>query len=161
VIERIDETTVAELSGVRVAMGNMTEGTYTLSDGSTTSGAMCRLATQDDATFDVGKGSLIVIGGRNYLIVRVHKPPAGQLGYVELQALSAGPVSASGLDFTFDESCPNCSAHSGWDGTTEVQMGRLFVGMACPSCGNRFSFTDGILRRRFNDDPPTFTPGRR
>jgi len=161
-IERIEETTVAELSGVRVAMGNMTEGTYALSDGSMTSGPMCRLATEDDVTHDVGEGSLVSIGGQNWLVLQVHKPPVGELGFVELQSLGGQATAASGdLDFVFRSSCPNCSAPSGWDGSTEVDIGRLFIGMACTNCGNRFAFTNGALRRRFNDNPPTFTPGRK
>ena len=45
-------------------------------------------------------------------------------------------------------------------GSPFVATFRLFVGMACTACTNRFAFTDGRVRRQFVDEPPVFTPGR-
>ena len=46
VIETIEETTVGDLGGVPVPMGNMFVDTYTLPDGTSASGLVCALALE-------------------------------------------------------------------------------------------------------------------
>ena len=85
IIEIIDETTVGMLGVVRVPMGNMTFGTYTLPDGSTARDWICSLALEGGGVF-VGKGSMVEVGGVSWRVVEVRKTP-GELGSVTLQRM--------------------------------------------------------------------------
>ena len=83
-IETIEETTVGDLGGVRVPMGNMTTGTYTLPDGSEGRGTICSLALPDRIGVFVGLGSVVDVQGTRWEVVGIDKPP-GQLGSVTLR----------------------------------------------------------------------------
>lgn len=83
VIETIEETTVGDLGGVSVPMGNMFVDTYTLPDGTTTKGLVCALALESGAVF-VGKGSVVTVGATAWEVVAIEKP-AGKLGSVSLK----------------------------------------------------------------------------
>lgn len=83
-IETIDETTVGDLGGVRVPMGNMTTGTYTLPDGSEGRGTICSLALPGQVGVFVGLGSVVDVQGTRWEVVGIEKPP-GQLGSVTLR----------------------------------------------------------------------------
>lgn len=85
VIEIIDETTVGMLGDVRVPMGNMTFGTYTLPDGSEARDWICSLALDGGGVF-VGKGSVVSVGGARWEVIAVRKTP-GELGSVTLRRL--------------------------------------------------------------------------
>jgi hypothetical protein len=82
--ETIDETTVGDLGGVRVPMGNMTTGTYTLPDGSEGRGTICSLALPDQVGVFVGLGSVVDVQGTRWEVIGIEKPP-GQLGSVTLR----------------------------------------------------------------------------
>lgn len=85
-IETIDETTVGDLGGVRVPMGNMTTGTYTLPDGSERRGTICSLALPGQVGVFVGLGSVVDVQGTRWEVIGIEKPP-GQLGSVTLRRL--------------------------------------------------------------------------
>ncbi|MCK6505297.1 hypothetical protein L6R53_18170 [Myxococcota bacterium] len=85
-IETIDETTVGDLGGVRVPMGNMTTGTYTLPDGSEGRGTICSLALPGQVGVFVGLGSVVDVQGTRWEVIGIEKPP-GQLGSVTLRRL--------------------------------------------------------------------------
>lgn len=85
-IETIEETTVGDLNGVRVPMGNMTRGTYTLPDGREQKGWICSLVIGPGPGVFVGVGSVVEVGGARWEVVDVQKTP-GQLGSVSLQRL--------------------------------------------------------------------------
>lgn len=72
VIETIEETTVGDLDGVRVPMGNMTRGTYTLPDGTEQTGLICALALKPSPQF-VGKGSVVEIDGARWEVTAIEK----------------------------------------------------------------------------------------
>jgi hypothetical protein len=83
--ETIDETTVGDLGGHRVPMGNMTQGSYLLADGSTAQGLKCSLVIAPDAPgVFVGKGSVVEVGGVRWEVVEIEKSP-GELGSVTLE----------------------------------------------------------------------------
>lgn len=82
VTETIDETTVGDLDGVRVPMGNMTTGAYTLPDGTEKTGPICSLALPGGPVF-VGVGSVVTVGGARWEVTAVDKTP-GELGSVTL-----------------------------------------------------------------------------
>ena len=86
VIETIDETTVGDLDGVRVPMGNVTHGTYTLPDGATATGPICSLALPGETGVFVGKGSVVAVDGTRWQVEAVVAPPTG-LGSVRLRRL--------------------------------------------------------------------------
>ena len=88
-IETIDETTVGDLDGVRVPMGNMTTGRYTLPDGSEQQGIICSLALPGRVGGFVGRGSVGDGEGTLWRVVHIEKPP-GALGSVTLERLRGG-----------------------------------------------------------------------
>lgn len=81
--ETIEETTVGEIDGVRVGMGNMTRGTYDAPDGPR-EGVICALALPGQVGVFVGLDSVIEIGGRPWTVVAISKP-AGERGEVTLE----------------------------------------------------------------------------
>ncbi len=83
-IETIEETTVGDLGGVRVPMGNMTRGRYALPDGGEGEGWICALALGEGPGLFVGAGSVVEVGGARWEVLRVDKTP-GQLGSVTLR----------------------------------------------------------------------------
>ncbi len=86
-IEVIGETTVGDLNGVRVPMGNMLpEGSYTLPDGTETRGTCCTLALPPNGRAVVGRGSQIEIGGLLWLVTDIERKP-GALGWVKLESI--------------------------------------------------------------------------
>lgn len=87
VIETIDETTVGDLDGVRVPMGNVTHGRYALPDGTPASGPICSLALPGRVGVFVGRGSIVAIGGSRWLVEAVDAPPVGP-GSVRLRKLT-------------------------------------------------------------------------
>lgn len=81
----IEETTVAELDGVRVGMGNaVLSGEYELPDGSRGTGAACGLFWEDGDVW-VGKGSEFALAGTTWRVVGLTKE-RGVLGSVVLEA---------------------------------------------------------------------------
>lgn len=86
VTETIDETTVGNLNGVPVPMGNMTQGSYKLPDGSTVYGWICSLALPDQVGVFVGVGSEVTVGGVTWEVVDIEKEK-GKLGSVTLRAM--------------------------------------------------------------------------
>jgi hypothetical protein len=87
VIESIDETTVGELGGVRVGMGNVTTGDYLLPDGSKRSGRICSLAIDGAIGVFVGVGSVITVQSARWEVISLEKTP-GSLGEVRLRLLT-------------------------------------------------------------------------
>lgn len=85
-IETIEETTVGDLDGVRVPMGNMTTGEYQLPDGRTASGPICSLALPGRTGVFVGQGSVVDVEGTPWKVLRVELNPGG-LGSVTLEKL--------------------------------------------------------------------------
>ena len=81
-VENIDETTVGMLGDVRVPMGNMTHGVYTLPDGTEAKGLICALALDDGPVF-VGMGSEVEVGGTRWRVIGIESPE-GELGSVTL-----------------------------------------------------------------------------
>ena len=87
VTETIDETTVGDLDGIRVPMGNMTPGTYTLPDGTERKWLICSLVLPGGGPgVFVGEGSEVTVGESRWRVIAVVKP-AGELGSVTLQKL--------------------------------------------------------------------------
>ena len=87
IIEEIEETTVGDLDGHRVPMGNVTTGTYQLPDGSERSGVICSLVLPGRSPgIFVGKGSVVTVGAHRWEVVEVESPPHG-LGSVTLKRL--------------------------------------------------------------------------
>jgi hypothetical protein len=84
VIETIEETTVGDLDGTRVPMGNVTDGHYTLPDGTEKAGPICSLVLGDGPGTFVGAGSVIEVDGVKWTVLAVDHPP-GALGSVTLQ----------------------------------------------------------------------------
>ncbi len=82
-IETIEETTVGDLGGVSVPMGNMFVDSYTLPDGTTTKGLVCALALESGAVF-VGKGSVVTVGTTTWEVVAIEKA-SGKPGSVSLK----------------------------------------------------------------------------
>lgn len=85
-IETIDETTVGDLDGVRVPMGNVTIGSYTRADGTEAKGDICSLALPGQAGVFVGAGSVVTVDGTRWEVLSVHNPATG-LGSVTLKKL--------------------------------------------------------------------------
>jgi hypothetical protein len=86
IIEEIDETTVGDLDGTRVPMGNMTTGTYTMPDGSEKRGLMCSLVIGPGPGVFVGMGSEVTVDGTRWRVVGIEKD-GDELGSVRLQKL--------------------------------------------------------------------------
>lgn len=86
VIESIEETTVGELSGLRVGMASVTTGEYALADGSRKTGRMCALAINGAVGVFVGVGSVVTVNGARWEIIGLEKTP-GELGEVRLRLL--------------------------------------------------------------------------
>jgi hypothetical protein len=78
IIEEIEETTVGDLDGHRVPMGNVTHGPYRLPDGSEREGDICSLVLpgQSPGVF-VGKGSVVVVGDSRWEVMKVDNPSTG------------------------------------------------------------------------------------
>ncbi len=85
-IETIDETTVGDLDGTRVPMGNVTNGSYTLPDGTPKTGPICSLALDGAVGQFVGAGSIIIVDGTRWEVTEVVNPAEG-LGSVTLKML--------------------------------------------------------------------------
>ena len=87
VIEEIEETTVGDLGGHRVPMGNMTRGSYTLPDGTERTGPICSLVLpgRSPGVF-VGQGSVVTVGEHRWEVLKVDQPDEG-LGTVTLKRL--------------------------------------------------------------------------
>ena len=83
-IETIDETTVGDLDGTRVPMGNVTKGAYTLPDGTQKRGVICSLVVTDGPGVFVGAGSIVTVNGTQWKVLNVEQPP-NDLGSVTLQ----------------------------------------------------------------------------
>lgn len=82
VTETIEETTVGDLDGTRVPMGNLAKTTYTRADGTSAEGWTCTLALASGPVV-VGVGSAVTIDGKRWEVTAVEKP-AGELGSVTL-----------------------------------------------------------------------------
>ncbi len=80
--ETIEETTVGDLDGNRVPMGNMTQRKYERGDGTTAEGWTCTLALEGGAKV-VGVGSIVEVGGRKWEVTAVEKT-TGENGSVTL-----------------------------------------------------------------------------
>lgn len=87
IIESIEETTVGMLGGVRIPMGNVTQGSYTLADGSPGRGWICALALPGARGVFVGAGSEVEFSGQRWRVLRVEKEP-GKLGWVHLRKVT-------------------------------------------------------------------------
>lgn len=85
-IETIDETTVGDLAGKSVPMGNMTRMDYTLPDGTTRNGLVCSLAIAGRVGVFVGLDSVVDVEGAHWQVISIEKTP-GQLGSVTLKKL--------------------------------------------------------------------------
>lgn len=87
VIEEIEETTVGDLGGYRVPMGNVTRGTYRMPDGSERTGDICSLVLpgQSPGIF-VGAGSVVTVGDTSWEVLQVDNPSSGN-GSVTLKQL--------------------------------------------------------------------------
>jgi hypothetical protein len=88
VIETIDETTVGDLDGTRVPMGNVTTGSYVLPDGTRKTGPICSLALPGDTSEFVGVGSVVTVAGTVWQVTEVVNPPEG-LGSVTLRMVGS------------------------------------------------------------------------
>ena len=86
VIETIEETTVGDLDGTRVPMGNVTNGSYTLPDGTEKIGPICSLALSGQIGEFVGAGSVVTVDGTRWEVTEVVNPAEG-LGSVTLKML--------------------------------------------------------------------------
>ena len=84
--ETIQETTVGDLDGIRVPMGNMTRLDYALPDGSTRHGLVCSLALPGRIGIFVGMDSEVDVEGTRWRVVGIEKRP-GQPGSVTLRRL--------------------------------------------------------------------------
>ena len=83
--EFIEETTVGDLDGVRVAVGTVVRsGRYPLADGSGGMGPAAILALPDESSIWVGAGSVVAVEGTTWTIVRVDAP-SGENGEVFLR----------------------------------------------------------------------------
>lgn len=82
--ETINETTVGKLDGVRVPMGNMATGAYTLPDGTQKRGPICSLALPGGPGVFVGVGSEVMVDSSRWTVTAVNKPAEG-LGSVTLR----------------------------------------------------------------------------
>ena len=162
--ERITETAVGELFGESVAATTGRIGEYQLPNGQKASGAtmlLCFLA--GDENIRVGRGSQVDAGGRIWTITRVHLADGGQ-GWVELETERAQDIALVNpvqLDFLFEEDCDACGGRAGWDGTTDMRMGKLAIGLQCTECPTKMWMTDGRIQRAFFEGPPAFTAGRK
>jgi hypothetical protein len=83
VTETIEESTVGDLDGSRVPMGNMSQRTYTRADGTSAEGWTCTLALATGAVV-VGVGSAVEVDGASWLVTAVEKKP-GEPGSVTLR----------------------------------------------------------------------------
>lgn len=87
IIEEIEETTVGDLDGHRVPMGNVTTGIYTLPDGTERHGDVCSLVLPDRSPgVFVGQGSVVTVGAHRWEVMTVDNPAQG-LGSVTLKRL--------------------------------------------------------------------------
>ena len=90
ITERIEETTVGDLDGARVAVGTIVlSGTYPLPDGTEGEGVAAVLALPDGTDAWVGAGSEVTVEGIRWKIVAVDKE-SGEPGEVTLERL--GPA---------------------------------------------------------------------
>lgn len=83
--ESIDENTVGDLDGVRVPMGNMTWGSYTLPDGRTAQGDICALALPGGPGVFVGAGAEVQVGDQRWRVVEVQRGPPGAVVLVRVE----------------------------------------------------------------------------
>lgn len=80
----IEETTVGDLDGARVAVGTVVlDGSYTLPDGSEGRGVAAVLALPDERSVWVGAGSVIAVDGTTWTVLSVDKE-RGENGEVHL-----------------------------------------------------------------------------
>ncbi len=84
--ETIDETTVGDLAGVRVGMGNMTHGSYDTPDGAR-QGIIGALAVPGRVGQFVGLDSEIEVDGRLWRVVDIEKEK-GKPGSVTLELVT-------------------------------------------------------------------------
>ncbi|MCB9076073.1 MAG: hypothetical protein H6631_00610 [Anaerolineaceae bacterium] len=87
-MEEIKETTVGNLNGERVGVGNIWEDSYTLADGTSRTGLTAQLfIMSDDKDIIVGQDSVITVGETDWLVVAIEKP-VDKLGKVILKPLT-------------------------------------------------------------------------
>lgn len=88
-MEEIKETTVGDLNGEQVGVGNIWEDSYTLTDGTSRTGLTAQLfILSNDEDVIVGKGSVFTVGETDWLVVAVEKPDDNKLGKVILKPLA-------------------------------------------------------------------------
>jgi len=86
ITETITETTVGDLGGESVPMGNMTRMDYLLPDGTTRNGLVCSLAIGGRIGVFVGLDSIVDVEGTRWQVTGIEKVP-NQLGSVTLKRL--------------------------------------------------------------------------
>ena len=83
-VEHIDETTVGDLYGTRIALGTMVfQGTYQTADGAEAQGLAGCLAMPDGSSVWVGLDSEVVVDQRRWRVTSIEKA-RGELGSVSL-----------------------------------------------------------------------------
>lgn len=153
----IEETTVGDLAGVQVGMGNV------IDDG----GLTCTLAPFDtDENIPVRVLDDITIGDVVWKVADIQKGDDGKLGSVTLEPLYAlkfegGSVSTLALDYSFSRECPQCNRRAGWNGRIEKKGRDITLEHVCPQCGNEFDWFSGAHQAEFKKKTPVFIPGRK
>jgi hypothetical protein len=89
----ITETTIAEVAGLRIGVGNVWDAEFVGPDGQPARGPTAMVSFSDAAGQDLHRervhaGSELLVGGRRYRIDAVHAPASG-LGSVTLTATEA------------------------------------------------------------------------
>ena len=87
----IRETTQGRLGGSSVGISNMWERSYTLPDGSETSGLSATLTLAPGVTLVAGLGSVVQIGTGHFEVVAIEKTK-GQFGTVHFQMVQDSDV---------------------------------------------------------------------
>ena len=67
----IKSNTTSSVGTTRVGVGNLWDATYTLPDGTETTGPTARLSSRDGVKERVGAGSVLELGGQRVKVVEV------------------------------------------------------------------------------------------
>ncbi len=155
-IVTIEETTVGDLAGVQVGMGNVIDD----------DGLACTLAPFDiDENIVVRVLDDVTIGDVVWKVADIQKVDQGAPGHVRLEPLCAikpqsGSINRLALDYFFSRECPQCGYRAGWNGRVEKKGRDIALEHMCSQCGNEFDWFSGAHQEQFRKKAPVYIPGR-
>lgn len=162
-METITSGSVGDLAGICVGMGQISNGTYKLPDGSDKEGLVVTLAPlESDENLTVGAGSEINIGDVLWRVDQIIKVGEGSITLTPLRAVkpaSGMTVRKEALDMTHKRDCVRCGHDAGWSGQVEKDGRDYNMIYFCTQCQLDYPVMMGALQKDLKKGKIEFNPG--